>query len=458
MESPDLDSSKHFDGPTSKRQKISSQGYFIAEKSEASEFGNEYHGSDAASSEDMGSLCRQLEACSVTSTPQRRDKFMFEPKPAEALNLGGWDTYEITSLIELLNHQVRDVIKERGRIQLALALVRGTLMNHSTLGWPQGCVMEGISFFNKLDADVGVSALLNTLNIQMQVGNSLASDTNMEGNSVTVSEDELQYKFGIQNQVLYRLGVALLSIGLWSKVGWEDVEAVRRKADALDSLGGRAFRDAVKRLIRGNFSVDTADLSNERLQVEILRLVIVPLERLAQLFRQAEPESWPGQATPNWSGETNRPVFADGFVSSPIERIDERMDEEPPHYDLDNRHTRSDQKPTGTKRISDRAFRVKGIPSEYNKNDTVRFLKSKLNLDDSTLVNIRSLANSHERRAKVAVVSFDYLPADLESDNPGKEHWSLYENTVGNDLTIDNHFRGLTILYAPEDGNDHKIE
>src|SRR5450432_1967202 len=121
---------------------------------------------------------------------------MFEPKPAEALNPGGWDTHEITSLVELLNHRIPDGLFDSGRIELALALVRGTLMNYSTLGWPQGCVMEGISFFNKLDADVNVSALLNTLNIQMQVGNSLASDTNMEGSSVTVSEDELQYTFG----------------------------------------------------------------------------------------------------------------------------------------------------------------------------------------------------------------------------------------------------------------------
>lgn len=316
-ESPDLNPFKRFDGPTPKRQKISPQGYvlgdFIVKKSEASDFGNEYHGSDAASSEDIGSLCRQLKACSVTSTPrarprvfsyddvQRREQFMFEPKPLEAQNLGDWDTHKITSLIELLNHPIRDVILDRERIQLALALVRGTLMNHSTLGWPKGCVMEGISFFNKLDADVDMSALLNTLNIQMQVGNSLASDTNMEGSSVTVSED---YNSGIRNQVLYRLGVALLSIGLWSKVGWEDVAAVRRKAAALDSLG-KKFSHAVKRLIYSDFGADTVDLSNERLRVEILRAVIVPLEGLAELHRQAEPERWPGQAAPNWSGETS---------------------------------------------------------------------------------------------------------------------------------------------------------
>ena len=311
-ESPDLNP---------KRQKISPQGHvagdFIAKKSEASDFGNEYHGSDAASSEDIGSLCRQLKAYSITSTPrarppgfsyvddQRREQFMFEPKPAETQNLGGWDTHKIKSLIELLNHRICDVMLDCERIQLTLALVRGTLMNHSTLGWPQGCVMEGISFFNKLDADIDVSALLNTLNIQMQVGNSLAFDTNMEGSSVTLSEDELHHTFGIRNLVLYRLGVALLSIGLWSKVGWEDVAAVRLKADALDSLGGKMFRNAVKRLIYGDFGVDTVDLSNERLQVEIIRSVIVPLERLAEFYRQAEPKRWPGQATPNWSGETS---------------------------------------------------------------------------------------------------------------------------------------------------------
>lgn len=323
-ESPGLNNPfEYFGGPTPKRLKISAQGHvpgdLIAKKSEASDCGNEYHGADEASSEDTGGLCRQLEACSVTSTPparprvfsyvdvQRREQFMFEPKPAEAQSLGGWDTHKVTSLMELLNHRIRDVMLDRERIQLALALVRGTLMNHSTPGWPQGCVMEGISFFNDSDADVDVSALLNTLNIQIQAGNCLAPDTPMEGSSVRVSEDELQYTFGIRNQVLYCLGAALLSIGLWSNVGWEDVPAVRRKAAALDSLG-KNFTDAVKRLIHSDFGVDTADLSNERLQVEILRAVVVPLERLAELHRQAEPERWPEQAAPNWSSETSNAI------------------------------------------------------------------------------------------------------------------------------------------------------
>jgi hypothetical protein len=305
-ESPDSNPLEHFDRTTPERQKISPQGHvlgdLIAKKSEAPDFGNEYHESDAASWEDIGSLCYQLKACSVTSTLWARarvfsrvdfQQFMFEPKPAEAQNIGGWDTHKITSLIELLNHRIRDVMLDRERIQLALALVRGTLMNHSTLGWPQGCMMEGISFFNKLDADIDVSALLDTLNIQMQVGNSVTSDTNMKGSSVTVSEDELQYTSGVRNQVLYRLGVALLSIGLWSKLDWEDVAAVRRKAAALDSLG-KKFSHVVERLIYGDFGVDTVDLSDERLQVEILRAVIVPLERLAEWYRQTEPKEVAG--------------------------------------------------------------------------------------------------------------------------------------------------------------------
>ncbi|KAI9766571.1 MAG: hypothetical protein M1839_004869 [Geoglossum umbratile] len=213
-------------------------------------------------------------------------EFMFEPKPLEDQNIGGWDSHKITSLIELFNHQIYDVMLDRERIQLALALVRGTLMNHSTLGWPQGCMMEDISFFNKLDAGVDMSALLKTLNFQMQVGNSLASDTNMKGSSVTVSEDELQYTSGIQNQVLYRVGVALLSIGRWSKVDGKDVVDVRRKAATLASLG-KKFRHVVERLC--NFGVDTNDLSDEDLQVEILRDVIVPLEGLVEWYRQAEP-------------------------------------------------------------------------------------------------------------------------------------------------------------------------
>ncbi|KAL2200833.1 hypothetical protein P885DRAFT_19817, partial [Corynascus similis CBS 632.67] len=102
----------------------------------------------------------------------------------------------------------------------------------------------------------------------------------MEEGSVAL-EEELRDTYGIQNQTLYRLGVALLSIALWTKIDWRNIAAVRRKAAALTELG-HVYRDAVNRLIWGNFGIYPPDLDSEDLRSEIIRTVIGPLERRAE--------------------------------------------------------------------------------------------------------------------------------------------------------------------------------
>lgn len=295
----DLNPFEDFDEPTPKRQKVSPDRHVPSVLPTDS---------DADLSKSVTSLCLQLERAAITSRPQsfdyidsqRRDQFKLAPKGS-----GGWGAHKITSLAELLNRRVRDVMLDRERIQLALALVKGTLTNHSTLGWPQGGLMEGITFFYKSDIEVDVKAILNTLNINVHMGDSTVNDTDMEGDTMSVPEDELEFVHGIRNQVLYQLGVALLSIGLWTKVNWEDIVGVRRKAAAIDSLGGKQFRVAVKKLIHGNFGVDPVDLNNERLQLEILKTVVDPLERLVASYRRVESEA------DSKSGENEKHEFLD---------------------------------------------------------------------------------------------------------------------------------------------------
>jgi len=241
----------------------------------------------AAPVDDVQSLCQQLEDCVLSPQVryfshidhQGRERFQFEAK-----EIGDWETHRMLCAAELLRQPV-DMVLNRERIQLALALVRGTMVNHSSSAWPQGCVLEGLSFLQDPHAAVDVSAALSTLNIQVQVGKNDTVDMDMEEGSV-VSEEELQFTYGIQNQILYRLGVALLSIGLWTVIDWKDIAAVRRKAAALDSLGDK-YQGVVKRLIWGNFGVDTTDLGDERLQAEILRTVIGPLEKRTSSRRRS---------------------------------------------------------------------------------------------------------------------------------------------------------------------------
>lgn len=297
------------DGPPQKRQRLSTQSQSRPES--------------ASTAEGVASLCEELEKCSIAPNPKpvrhtdNQHQFEFEPKPSQTTSRVRWETSKISSLADLLKCPVHDVILDRERILLALALIRGTLSNHSTEGWPKGCVLGGISFLHNGTGEFDASAVLETLSMEIRVGGDGAMDTDMDGGSM-VSEDELKYTYGVRNQVLYRLGVALLSIGLWTRMRWEDVGMVRRKAESFDSLGGKRYREAVRRLISGEFGVDTNRLDDERLQAEIHRTIVVPLEKRAGLHRQKQsqghvegqegklraPVPWSGKAV-RWEDETS---------------------------------------------------------------------------------------------------------------------------------------------------------
>jgi len=242
---------------------------------------------------DVGSLCQQLEACSIAPCPrsfayvdsQARQRFLFESNPAESELVVGWDTHKTAVLAKLLGCQPHSTMLDSERIQLAIALLRATLINHATPAWPQGCLLEGIALLHNPNGEVDVSAILNTLNIPVPLGSGEAVDMDMDSESIAASEDDLQFTYGVRNLALHRLGAAFLSIGLWSVVDWKDVASVRRKAAALDSLG-KKYRDAVERLLYNNFGVDTTDLNDEQLQVEILRTVVAPLERRTKSRRR----------------------------------------------------------------------------------------------------------------------------------------------------------------------------
>jgi len=215
---------------------------------------------------------------------QLRERFQFEAKPQGPRLVENWDERQPTPLTQLLGCSPHSMVLDCERVQLALAILRATLMNHSTASWPEGCLLDSIALFPDVNGEIDLSSMLGTLNIPVTIGSGETADMDMDADSVAVSEEELQFTYGIRNLTLYRLGAAFLSIGLWSVVDWKDVAAVRRKAAALDSLGTK-FRGAVERLLYGDFGVDTTDLNDERLQVEILRTVAAPLERRAKSRR-----------------------------------------------------------------------------------------------------------------------------------------------------------------------------
>ncbi|KAK5655513.1 hypothetical protein OQA88_5784 [Cercophora sp. LCS_1] len=281
-ESLDRRPSEDFEGHCQKRQKVLS-GAHVPRQSD--------HAAAQSTLASVVGLCQQLEACAIATHPQTfthidsrsRERFHFEPKQAAKQVL---EKQKLATLSDLVTRLPEHLLLKRERVQLALALVKATLMNHSTLAWPNGCVLESIGFLSDPNMEIDILTVLNTLNLEVQVGGDESGDsvdTDMESGSVA-SEDELENTFGVQNRVLYRLGVALLSIGLWDKIEWKDIPAARRKAKALDAMGAK-YREVVKRLIWANFDADPTNLNDERLQAEILRTVVSPLEKRAAYRR-----------------------------------------------------------------------------------------------------------------------------------------------------------------------------
>lgn len=154
-----------------------------------------------------------------------------------------------------------------------------------------------------ISSTVTIETLLKTLHIPVDVGSNIglnsisSSDTAMtdagdseqkdnKGDTTETAVSTQAYlKAGVRNLVLYRLGVALLSIARWERLPWQDVVTVRRKAAALN-WGGEAYRTAVKSLIDCDFGAGD-DLEAEKLQFEVLRRVVGPLEKSVEIVSAA---------------------------------------------------------------------------------------------------------------------------------------------------------------------------
>lgn len=153
------------------------------------------------------------------------------------------------------------------------------------------------------------------------------------------------------------------------------------------------------------------------------------------------------------------PPIEDGY-SSPSRATNPLLPESPKQRpQIQNISTRG----SNTER-SDLVFRVRGIPGNFSKDETVKLLRKVLDVDSNTRIVIRSLARIEDQRNKIAVVREDQMnKIAVVGINPipqfllgkDKKWYSLQEEYPR--ITIDNHFHGMTILYSP-DPSKHKLE
>lgn len=128
--------------------------------------------------------------------------------------------------------------------------------------------------------------------------------------------------------------------------------------------------------------------------------------------------------------------------------------------------------PSVTTVRQDHVYRVCGLPWEINCQQIGDLVSTLFKLEsDTSAPQIRSLANAPDGRMMVATLSFRTIPAELSGGGEIERHFDI-KNFLRNfqaenkdigrtrrryTLTIDDHFRGLTILSSPPPSG-HKVD
>lgn len=95
----------------------------------------------------------------------------------------------------------------------------------------------------------------------------------------------------------------------------------------------------------------------------------------------------------------------------------------------------------------DKCFRLRGLPGDWDEEETKAFLQAKLSLSEDTELTVHSLACHPTRPGeKIATLGFSKIPTYLEKS---QEH----SITLGKrrQLVLDTHFEGFTPLHSIED-------
>lgn len=102
-------------------------------------------------------------------------------------------------------------------------------------------------------------------------------------------------------------------------------------------------------------------------------------------------------------------------------------------------------------------YRVRGIKLEHAVPDLLSYLSRKLGIESTVVGRVKALATS-QTGDKVAVVAWRPQPACLST--PGKDEWEFGPTSDEDDIyiTVDTHFRGVTVLYSPPPDVPHMIE
>ena len=103
-----------------------------------------------------------------------------------------------------------------------------------------------------------------------------------------------------------------------------------------------------------------------------------------------------------------------------------------------------------------RVYRIRQLPLHLEHCGKVQYFLARLDPDLGTVDNIRVFSLAQEKdNSKTATVKFKTLPSIFDND---RSQWTLEaEDICGQNVIVDVHFRGFTVLNEPR-GSPHTAE
>lgn len=108
--------------------------------------------------------------------------------------------------------------------------------------------------------------------------------------------------------------------------------------------------------------------------------------------------------------------------------------------------------------MSQKTFRLQGMPQGWTKDDIVILVRKCFQLGNEAVVSVRSLARSVFRKGE-DVATLEIRPTPPELADPKVNEWvHTLEGDPPLEVTFDTHFWGLTPLFAPDDLSERTHE
>ena len=120
----------------------------------------------------------------------------------------------------------------------------------------------------------------------------------------------------------------------------------------------------------------------------------------------------------------------------------------------------------------DHVYRVRGLPGDFSRQETSDLISILFNLESNVSpLQIKSLAKTLDGRLMVATLSFRTSPQELSGSRSHEWSFDITDHlnrilagdedrkgmATSRTLTIDDHFRGFTVLSSPPP-TDHRVE